>query len=156
MATRNRQRKKEREPFVLCPSLAARVAEDARRVPIQRNRGTAEQREEELRQYYAQRQQEPKYTWQRAREIPPDDLRNRPEVVAAYRAMPYKEYLLTRWWITIKRAALKRAEYSCAKCNASNTVLHVHHLTYDRLGTEKDTDLQVLCKKCHNKEHGIV
>ena len=32
--------------------------------------------------------------------------------------------------------------------------LHVHHLTYDRVGQEADSDLLVLCFQCHQKAHG--
>ena len=33
------------------------------------------------------------------------------------------------------------------------TALDVHHLTYERLGREKDEDLRVLCRACHGDEH---
>jgi hypothetical protein len=32
--------------------------------------------------------------------------------------------------------------------------LHVHHLTYERLGKELIEDVQIICRKCHHKEHG--
>jgi hypothetical protein len=35
----------------------------------------------------------------------------------------------------------------------NTTDLQVHHLTYDRLGHELDSDLEVLCKRCHLLEH---
>ena len=33
--------------------------------------------------------------------------------------------------------------------------LQVHHLTYERLGNERDEDLKVLCWACHEREHGL-
>jgi hypothetical protein len=33
--------------------------------------------------------------------------------------------------------------------------LQVHHLNYKRLGREKDRDLKVLCRRCHEFDHGI-
>lgn len=32
-------------------------------------------------------------------------------------------------------------------------ILEIHHLTYDRVGNEKSSDLQVLCSKCHKLKH---
>ena len=31
--------------------------------------------------------------------------------------------------------------------------LHVHHLTYARVGNEEPGDLRVLCLQCHQKAH---
>lgn len=31
--------------------------------------------------------------------------------------------------------------------------LHVHHLTYARVGNEEPGDLRVLCFQCHQKAH---
>lgn len=41
-------------------------------------------------------------------------------------------------------------------CRGCGTVdnLHVHHLTYERLGRELLTDLVTLCAGCHRKQHG--
>lgn len=85
--------------------------------------------------------------------IPENLLRNRPEVIAKYRAMPYEEYLRTEWWQKIKKAALRRAGFCCQICGARDKPLQVHHLTYERLGTEADKDLQSLCRDCHKVSH---
>lgn len=41
--------------------------------------------------------------------------------------------------------------YECQRChwNFCRDELEVHHLTYERLGNEKDGDLVVVCKRCH-------
>ncbi len=58
------------------------------------------------------------------------------------------------WWI-IRDAKLSIAGYRCEECNAEGPILDVHHLTYDRFGgDERMTDLQVLCRPCHNRVHG--
>jgi 5-methylcytosine-specific restriction endonuclease McrA len=123
---------------------------------VSRRRGTPEQRESERRAYFAEKIAERAPAWQRPREInnlPPSELlRNRPEVIAAYRSMPYKEYLLTDWWKKVKRAAIIRAGYQCEECKERRP-LDVHHLTYERLGTEADADLQALCRFCHDLAH---
>ena len=31
----------------------------------------------------------------------------------------------------------------------------MHHRTYDRIGKEEETDLQVLCDECHAERHDI-
>lgn len=75
---------------------------------------------------------------------------------AALRSMPYAEYLTTRHWQQTRYRALQRAGYRCEECRATNTVtLDVHHLTYERRGCERDTDLRVLCRACHDKTHGV-
>lgn len=67
----------------------------------------------------------------------------------------YKEYLASSHWKETRKAALERAWYRCQLCN-SETDLHVHHNTYDRIGYEAPRDLVVLCKTCHSKFHDKV
>jgi 5-methylcytosine-specific restriction endonuclease McrA len=64
----------------------------------------------------------------------------------------YKQYLNSAKWGEIRKLALKVANHRCAECGTGNR-LHVHHLTYARLGNERITDLQVLCKDCHWTAH---
>lgn len=33
--------------------------------------------------------------------------------------------------------------------------INVHHLTYERLGHERESDTVVLCETCHAKRHGL-
>ena len=42
--------------------------------------------------------------------------------------------------------------YECQRCgwNHRRTEIEVHHLTYENLGSEKENDLIVVCKRCHN------
>jgi hypothetical protein len=68
------------------------------------------------------------------------------------RDMPREQYLRTSWWLHRREVALKKAGRKCAQCGAS-TRLQVHHLSYDRLGAERDSDLEVLCDPCHEKHH---
>lgn len=66
--------------------------------------------------------------------------------------VPYGEYLLSKWWKQKRAQKLKSVGSQCEKCHAKKS-LHVHHLNYDRLGRERHSDLQVLCKRCHEYEH---
>lgn len=60
----------------------------------------------------------------------------------------YEEYLNSITWKNKRKKALARAGYECEACNA-NENLEVHHLTYERFGYERQSDLKVLCKRCH-------
>ncbi|MHB1950213.1 MAG: HNH endonuclease signature motif containing protein [Acidiferrobacteraceae bacterium] len=72
--------------------------------------------------------------------------------VEALKAMPYRSYLRTSHWSRVRDAALKRAEYRCALCNAG-APLQVHHRTYARRGAERPYDVIVLCASCHDTFH---
>ena len=66
----------------------------------------------------------------------------------------YRRYLKTDHWKVTRAEALKRGHYKCHDCG-STTNLQVHHLTYARRGHERQSDLVVVCDKCHKKRHGI-
>jgi len=73
-------------------------------------------------------------------------------------AMPYNDFLKTRYWEIIRKRKLKDVHYQCELCLRKDH-LHVHHKTYDNHGKEIDhykTDLIVLCKGCHAKHHDKV
>lgn len=75
------------------------------------------------------------------------------------RSLDYRaEYLASEHWKATRRAALRRVGYCCQHCGLrvepdQRWRLDVHHLTYARLGAELDTDLEVICRACHQKEH---
>lgn len=69
--------------------------------------------------------------------------------------MDYLLYLLTPEWNEKRKRLIALANYTCQWCNAQNTVLQLHHLTYAHRGDEPDEDLIVLCKDCHEKHHNI-
>ena len=68
--------------------------------------------------------------------------------------MPYADYLKTDHWQTVRKAALERAEHRCQTCSTDEH-LHVHHRTYENRGAERDSDVIVLCKTCHERFHGV-
>lgn len=63
----------------------------------------------------------------------------------------YKRYLKSDKWDTIRNAIIERDNYRCAICSSRDN-LHVHHLTYENVGNEKDEELITLCKGCHFKK----
>ena len=64
----------------------------------------------------------------------------------------YREYMQSKAWKSKRLAAIKYHGSKCAVCGSQRS-LQVHHLTYERLGHERMTDLEVLCKGCHGLEH---
>jgi 5-methylcytosine-specific restriction endonuclease McrA len=69
----------------------------------------------------------------------------------------YREYIQSKEWKSKSKAAKHRAGYRCEQCGMMKPehLLHTHHLTYERLGYERKSDLKVLCSDCHAEEHGI-
>ena len=69
----------------------------------------------------------------------------------------YREYIQSKEWKAKAKAAKHRAGYRCEQCGVLKPehLLHAHHLTYERLGNERKSDLKVLCNECHAEEHGI-
>jgi len=77
----------------------------------------------------------------------------------------YKQYLKSKQWRRIKygyflwlRHQNPGERLRCANCGKKMTKgnrqhFHVHHKTYERLGCERHSDLALLCKPCHKKEH---
>ncbi len=64
----------------------------------------------------------------------------------------YNNYLGSDHWKATRNKALERADYECWHCGGGDK-LHVHHLTYERIGKELPTDLMVLCASCHARTH---
>lgn len=64
----------------------------------------------------------------------------------------YRKYLNSEEWRTRRKALLRERGRACERCAATKR-LHVHHLTYVRLGSELPSDLQILCADCHAEIH---
>jgi 5-methylcytosine-specific restriction endonuclease McrA len=39
-------------------------------------------------------------------------------------------------------------------CHTDKGTFDIHHTTYERVGAEKEEDVQVLCRPCHKATHG--
>lgn len=68
------------------------------------------------------------------------------------RSSEYQEYIKSKEWQETRQRILKRDSFRCVLCNNTKN-LHVHHITYESLGEEKDADLVTLCECCHDKLH---
>lgn len=64
----------------------------------------------------------------------------------------YGEYLKSDAWKERRRLRLIRDNFICQDCQSIAN--EVHHLTYERLGSEKLEDLVSLCSMCHAIRHG--
>ena len=60
----------------------------------------------------------------------------------------YTNYLKSNEWQSRRQSKLRHAKERCEQCGEREG-LQVHHLNYERLGREADSDLIVLCKSCH-------
>lgn len=68
--------------------------------------------------------------------------------------LTYAQYIKSRVWKERSKKAKAATGNRCAKCGRQAS-LDTHHKTYSRLGREKDSDLIVLCRRCHALAHGI-
>lgn len=77
--------------------------------------------------------------------------------------MGYEMYTASAGWKKRRNKKLRNAVWVgrrvlCRGCHCfvlfSSGDVHVHHLTYDRIGREIDSDLAVLCSGCHAFVHG--
>jgi hypothetical protein len=64
----------------------------------------------------------------------------------------YAAYLCSREWAILKEAVHKRAYETCERCSLF-PIDAVHHLSYERKYHEDLTDLQGICKRCHDFTH---
>lgn len=64
----------------------------------------------------------------------------------------YQAYIQSPEWERVRKRILKRARGKCEKCQ-KRPPIQVHHLTYDRLGNERDEDLLAVCGPCHQSCH---
>lgn len=62
------------------------------------------------------------------------------------------QYLQSPEWKALKQIKLEQSNHKCELCNSTSN-LHLHHLTYERLGNELLTDLIILCNYCHQLQH---
>lgn len=62
----------------------------------------------------------------------------------------YAHYLASDHWKNFRRSV--RSQW-CFCCLVHSVKLEVHHITYDRLGRERPTDVVTVCDKCHKEIH---
>jgi 5-methylcytosine-specific restriction endonuclease McrA len=60
----------------------------------------------------------------------------------------YEAHLASEEWAAMKRALLQERGARCERCGAPPP-LELHHKTYERLGRELPSDLELVCPECH-------
>lgn len=68
--------------------------------------------------------------------------------------MNYTAYINSSAWERKKAAFRETDEYTgrCYCCKSFENI-HIHHITYERLGDESMDDLVAVCRKCHRLIH---
>jgi hypothetical protein len=64
----------------------------------------------------------------------------------------YKDYLQSDEWQKKRQQLFAERGKVCERCQ-SITNIQVHHKTYENIFNEKLSDLEVLCKICHENHH---
>ena len=67
----------------------------------------------------------------------------------------YLKYLKSKEWGIIRTDMCEMYNSTCQDCLKKVKFPQVHHLTYKNLYNEEPEDLTLLCRKCHEKRHGI-
>jgi len=64
----------------------------------------------------------------------------------------YKDYMLTEHWRNFRASYYKRHPKKCSECGTRKKI-HLHHLSYDNIGRETDSDVIPLCIIHHALQH---
>ena len=72
------------------------------------------------------------------------------ETARPYRFYGY--YINSSKWKKIRQKRIEKDGYRCSLCGSAIN-LNVHHISYDRLGSEDLEDLVTLCRNCHCTLH---
>jgi hypothetical protein len=67
----------------------------------------------------------------------------------------WKAVLSSARWKALRARLIRERGDRCERCRKQwapgyKHVLILHHLTYERLGAERDTDVQLVCEYCHD------
>lgn len=70
------------------------------------------------------------------------------------RSKEYDDYLKSEKWLNLRKSIIKRRK-KCERCGYDQN-LQVHHKHYKNIFNERPQDLELLCARCHMKEHGLI
>ena len=62
----------------------------------------------------------------------------------------YEKRIASAQWRNMRRDFGKLRGERCEHCRRATKPLFLHHKTYERLGSERPDDLELLCKSCHD------
>lgn len=69
----------------------------------------------------------------------------------------YNATISSKRWRLLRKRRLEKSNHSCERCGwkkqtwDKSRTLDLHHRTYERLGAERNEDLDLLCSVCHRK-----
>ena len=63
----------------------------------------------------------------------------------------YEAVLRSARWKNMRLDLIKLTGGVCERCQKASTDLQLHHLTYERLGAERRSDVHLLCFVCHRE-----
>ena len=69
----------------------------------------------------------------------------------------YNAVIGSKRWRRLRQRFMSQYDSKCRRCNWQKTqwdksrTLDLHHRTYERLGQERDEDLELVCSVCHIK-----
>lgn len=68
----------------------------------------------------------------------------------------YQRVLCGVEWAERRAEIIEARGAVCEGCGGDREELELHHLNYERLGDELDSDLVLLCVQCHCLAHRIM
>lgn len=74
------------------------------------------------------------------------------------RKVAYRKYLTSPEWKAKRQEFMEspRTSNDCWCCGRKYELgFNLHHVTYDRLGNERMSDLRMVCKPCHKYIHAV-
>ena len=66
----------------------------------------------------------------------------------------YQQVLCSALWWERRAEIIEVRGAMCERCGIDGEELELHHMTYQNLGDESDSDLELLCVGCHGRAHG--
>lgn len=75
------------------------------------------------------------------------------QLIAPMLRVEYEEYLASEAWAQRRAAIIRNANGIC-QCCAHFPAIQAHHVTYERIGQEHESDLMAVCSFCHGLLHG--
>jgi hypothetical protein len=77
------------------------------------------------------------------------------ELPAGWTHKAYCLYIASAEWKAFRARIIAERGKRCAnpRCHGTDDEIHLHHLTYERLGNEWPEDVELLCRTCHEDHH---
>jgi hypothetical protein len=66
----------------------------------------------------------------------------------------YLRYIMSEEWRVFHLGIIARRGSRCEVCGKQLSIPQAHHLTYERIGRERDSDVVMTCDDCHRRYHG--